>query len=284
MALKTWFITGVSRGFGKALTEAVIARGHAVVGTTRDGAAPFANSSGRLTTLALDVTDSAAVPVVIEQAVRVTGRLDFVVNNAGYGLLGSVEEATEQDIDRLFAVNFHGTRRIVQAVLPHLRRQGSGHIVNITSVAGLAPGAGSGFYAAVKFAVEGLSQSLALEVASLGIRVTLVEPGVFRTDFLSDHSLRAKPVAIDDYEPTVGAVLALLRELAGKQTGDPARAAAAIMQAVEANEPPLHLVLGPDAFERVRAKQERFATEAERWKDVSIGTDFAPADQRSDSR
>lgn len=147
MAMKTWFIIGISRGFGRVLAETVVAEGHAVVGTTRDGAAPFDDASGRLETLALDVTNPAAVPAAVEQALKATGRPDIVVNNAGYGLLGSTEEAAEQDVDHLFA-NFHGTRPVVQAALPHLRRQGSGHIINVTSVAGLALGAGSGFYVA----------------------------------------------------------------------------------------------------------------------------------------
>lgn len=275
MTSKTWFITGVSRGFGRALTEVVLARGDTVVGTTRDGTAPFADPSGRLALLALDVTDQTAVPSVIEKALKPTGRLDVVVNNAGYGLLGSVEEASEQDVVHLFDVNFHGTRRVVQAVLPHLRRQKSGHIINITSIAGLAPAAGSGFYAAAKFAVEGMTQSLAQEVAPLGIKVTLVEPGAFRTDFLSDHSIRIKRVSIPEYEQTVGAALGYLEAMAGHQAGDPVRAAAAIIQAVEAAQPPLQLVLGPDAFRRTREKQERFTAELERWKETSLGTDFS---------
>jgi NAD(P)-dependent dehydrogenase (short-subunit alcohol dehydrogenase family) len=275
MASKTWFITGISRGFGKALAEAALARGDSVIGTTRDGTAPFADSTGRLTTLALDVTSPTDVPGVIAQAAEVTGRLDVVVNNAGYGLLGSVEEAVEADIVHMMDVNFHGTRRVVQAVLPQLRRQKSGHIVNITSIAGLAPGAGSGFYAASKFAVEGMTQALAQEVAPLGIRVTLVEPGAFRTDFLSDHSIRIRQVGIGDYDGTAGAMLRALDAMAGKQKGDPERAAAAILRAVDAPEAPLHLVLGPDAYRRTSEKQASFAANLERWKEVSLGTDHA---------
>ncbi|CAB5285569.1 short-chain dehydrogenase/reductase SDR [Burkholderia multivorans] len=274
MGSKIWFITGVSRGFGKALAEAALAKGDTVIGTTRDGTAPITDETGRLNVLPLDVTAAASIPSIIKRAVDITGRLDVIVNNAGYGLLGSVEEASENDIEHLFDVNFHGTRRVVQAVLPYLRQQKSGHIVNITSIAGLAPSAGSGFYAATKFAVEGLSQSLAQEVAPLGIKVTLVEPGAFRTDFLSEHSIRIKPMAIEDYAATAGQALTYLEKMAGTQAGDPQRAADAIIRAVEANEPPLHLVLGPDAFRRTREKQERFAIEIERWKDVSLSTNF----------
>jgi NAD(P)-dependent dehydrogenase (short-subunit alcohol dehydrogenase family) len=271
---KIWFITGVSRGFGKALAEAVLANGDIVVGTTRDGKAAIRGLPGRLHVLPLEITDPAAVVAVVTQAQALHGRLDVVVNNAGYGLLGSVEEATEDEITHLFDVNFHGPRRIIQAALPQLRRQRSGHIVNITSIARLAPNPGSGFYSAAKFAVEGLSQSLAQELSPLGIKVTLVEPGAFRTDFLSDHSIRASQAVIDDYAPTVGAGRTRLANMAGRQIGDPARGAAAIIQAVSSQDPPLHLVLGSDALERSRAQQTRFAAELERWAPVSLSTDF----------
>jgi NAD(P)-dependent dehydrogenase (short-subunit alcohol dehydrogenase family) len=273
-ANKVWFITGISRGFGKALAEALLSGGDVVIGTTRDGKAPIEDTTGRLHTLALDVTNAAAIKDVIAQAHGLHGRLDVVVNNAGYGLLGSIEEATDDQIDNLFSVNFDGTRRVVQAVLPYLRKQRSGHIVNITSIAGLAPGAGSGFYAASKFAVEGLSQSLAREVEPLGIKVTLVEPGAFRTDFLSDHSIRRRGVGLSDYEKTAGATMKALEDMAGKQIGDPDGAATAIIEAVSSPEPPLHLVLGSDAFKRTLDMQTRFAAELETWKDVSLSTDF----------
>ncbi len=271
---KIWFITGISRGFGKAITEALLKEGDTVIGTTRDGAPPFDDETGRLHTLALDVTDSDAVPSAVAAAHALNGRLDVILNNAGYGLLGSIEEAAESEIAHMFDVNFHGTRRVVQAVLPYLRAQRSGHIVNITSIAGLAPGAASGFYAASKFAVEGMSQSLAREVAPLGIKVTLVEPGAFRTDFLSDHSIRTRKIAIADYDTTAGAALEALDNMAGKQIGDPDRAAAAIIKAVRAPEPPLHLVLGSDAYRRTLDVRTRFMAELETWKDVSLGTDY----------
>ena len=273
-ANKVWFITGISRGFGKALAEALLSEGDIVIGTTRDGKAPIEDASGRLHTLALDVTNGDAIKAVVAQAHGLHGRIDVIVNNAGYGLLGSIEEATDDQIENLFSVNFHGTRRVVQAALPYLRKQRSGHIVNITSIAGLAPGAGSGFYAASKFAVEGLSQSLAQEVAPLGIKVTLVEPGAFRTDFLSEHSIRMRGVGVSDYEKTAGATMKALENMAGKQIGDPERAAAAIIEAVSSPEPPLHLVLGSDALKRTLDKQTRFSAELEKWKDVSLSTDF----------
>ena len=273
---KTWFITGVSRGFGKVLAEQLLADGDTVIGTTRDGTAQITPGRGTLTVLPLEVTDPQAVRDTVARAFAL-GRVDVIVNNAGYGLLSSVEEASEADIEHLFAVNFHGPRRIIQAALAHLRAQRSGHIVNITSIAGIAPAAGSGYYAAAKMAVEGLSQSLAREVAPLGIRVTLVEPGAFRTDFLSAHSIRQRSPALSDYAPSAGAVHERLAAMAGRQPGDPARAAAAIIAAVRAEQPPLHLVLGPDAYRRTREVLEAFSTELETWKTVSLGTDF-PAD------
>lgn len=273
-ANKVWFITGISRGFGKALAEALLSEGDIVIGTTRDGKAPIDDATGRLHTLALDVTNGNAINAVVAQAHGLHGRIDVIVNNAGYGLLGSIEEATDDQIERVFSVNFHGTRRVVQAALPYLRKQRSGHIVNITSIAGLAPGVGSGFYAASKFAVEGFSQSLAQEVSPLGIKVTLVEPGAFRTDFLSEHSIRTRGVGVSDYEKTAGAMTKALEDMAGKQIGDPERAATAIIEAVSSPEPPLHLVLGSDALRRTLEKQTRFAAELERWKDVSLSTDF----------
>jgi NAD(P)-dependent dehydrogenase (short-subunit alcohol dehydrogenase family) len=269
-----WFVTGISRGFGKAIAEALLREGDTVIGTTRDGVSPINDTTGRLHTLTLDVTDTASVRSAVSAAHEIAGRLDVILNNAGFGLLGSIEEADENDIAHMFDVNFHGTRRVVQAALPFLRRQKSGHIVNITSIAGLAPGAASGFYAASKFAVEGMTQSLAREVAPLGIKVTLVEPGAFRTDFLSDHSIRTRKVSISEYEPTAGAALKALEHMAGQQIGDPDKAAEAIIKAVRAQEPPLHLVLGSDAFHRARDMQTRFMAELDAWKDVSLGTDY----------
>jgi NAD(P)-dependent dehydrogenase (short-subunit alcohol dehydrogenase family) len=269
---KVWFITGVSRGLGKVLAEYVAANNDIAIGTTRDGKAAF--ESANVQVLPLEITDAAAVRATIARAHALHGRLDVVVNNAGYGLLGPVEEATEADVENLFAVNFHGTRRVVQAVLPYLRKQRAGHILNITSIAGLAPGAGSGFYAASKFAVEGFTQSLALEVAPLGIKVTLVEPGAFRTDFLSERSIRDRRSEIPDYAPTAGATQQALAKMAGKQVGDPRKAAAALLDIVREARPPLHLVLGSDALRRTRDMQAQLSADLQRWESVSLGTDF----------
>lgn len=275
---KIWLITGISRGFGRALTEALLARGDTVIGTTRDGSADVRRGKGRLEVLALDVTDPEAVKTTVAAAFRLTDKIDVIVNNAGYGLLSSVEEASDSEIDHVFAVNFHGTRRVIQAALPRLRAQRSGHIVNITSMAGVAPNPGSGYYAAAKMAVEGVSQSLAREVAHLGIRVTLVEPSAFRTDFLSEHSIRQRATQLQDYAATAGASQQRLAAMAGKQPGDPARAAAAIIQAVDSPQPPLHLVLGADAYHRTRQMLAAFSADLEEWKAVSIGADYDAAE------
>lgn len=274
LAPKIWFITGISRGFGRSLADALLARGASVIGTTRTGSADIAQGKGHLDVLALDVTDAQAVRKTVAAAFQLYGRIDVIVNNAGYGLLSSVEEATDEEIEHVFAVNFHGTRRVIQAALPHLRAQRSGHIVNITSMAGVAPNPGSGYYSAAKMAVEGLSQSLAREVAPLGIRVTLVEPSAFRTDFLSEHSIRRSAGNVLDYADTAGASRERLAAMAGKQPGDPVRAVGAIIQAVDSPKPPLHLVLGSDAYHRTRQMLDAFSAELEAWKAVAIGADY----------
>ena len=272
--MKTWLITGISRGLGQALAQAALARGDTVIGTVRGGAADPDAGTGKLHLLQLDIADKAAVETAMARAFELGGRIDVIVNNAGYGLLGAIEEATDAEVERLFEVNVFGPFRLIRAALPRLRAQGSGHIVNITSIAGRAPMASSGAYAAAKSAMEGLSQSLSQEVGPLGIKVTAVAPGGFRTDFLSDHSIRRSAGVGDAYAGTVGKALAHLDEIAGKQIGDPARAAAAILAAVDAETPPLHLLLGSDALRRAREKADAVIEEMDRWEDVTRSTDF----------
>ncbi len=270
---KVWLITGVSRGLGKALAEAVLANGDIVIGTTRDGKADLA-ANGDLHLIALEMTNTNQIVTAVTQAHAFHGRLDVIVNNAGYGHLAAIEETTAEETEKVFAVDFFGPLKIIQTALPLLRAQRSGHIINITSIAGLAPMASSGVYAAAKFAVEGLSQALAQEVAPLGIKVTLVEPGAFRTDFLSDHSVRKSVNGIADYASTAHAIVARLDAMAGKQLGDPVRAAAAIIAAVNAPNPPLNLVLGSDALARTRARQAQLSADLAAWETTTIGTDF----------
>jgi NAD(P)-dependent dehydrogenase (short-subunit alcohol dehydrogenase family) len=276
-----WFITGVSRGLGQALAEAALARGDLVVGTTRDGKSGIAASRGMLHVLPLEVGDAAAIESTVAKAFELSGGLDVIVNNAAYGLLGAIENASDAEMARLFDVNVFGTFRVIRAALPKLRAQGRGHIINITSIAGRAPMAGSGLYAATKSAVEGLSQALAQEVGSLGIKVTVVAPGAFRTDFLSAHSIRKSAPASDGYTNSVARSLSRLDEMAGKQPGDPVRAAQALLAVVDAEQPPLHLLLGSDALRRAREKLDVLIEEMDRWEEVTRGTDFPQEKARS---
>jgi NAD(P)-dependent dehydrogenase (short-subunit alcohol dehydrogenase family) len=271
---RSWFITGISRGFGRALAIELLDRGHTVVGTTRDGHSDLRAGAGTLHTVELDVTAPGKAAVAVGQAVALAGRIDVVVNNAGYGLLGAVEETSEHATRHLFEVNFFGALHVTQAVLPIFREQGSGHFVNISSVAGRDPAAGAALYAASKCALAGLSEGLAGELAPLGIHVTIVEPGAFRTDFLEPTSIRTPPERIAAYQDTSGANLDRLGNLAGKQMGDPVKGVRAIIEAVEAPSPPLHLVLGSDSLERSRANVARLVEDMDRWEQASRETAF----------
>ncbi|REG58424.1 NADP-dependent 3-hydroxy acid dehydrogenase YdfG [Paraburkholderia sp. BL6669N2] len=273
-----WLITGVSSGLGRALAEAVLARGDQVVGTVRNPSqiAAFEQLSpvGLAYGMVLDVTDAPAVPQAIEQALARAGRIDVLVNNAGYGLFGALEEVSDAEARQVFDTNFFGTVNTIRAVLPHLRERGSGHIVNLSSVAGLIGITGCSFYCASKHAIEGLSESLSQELKPFGLRVTLVEPGGFRTNF-AGGSLRWSEGAAPAYAETVGKMREQMTHYHGTQSGDPTKAAAAIIQAVYADEPPLRLPLGPDAVGVVRNKLAALQKNLDAWLDVSIATDFA---------
>jgi NAD(P)-dependent dehydrogenase (short-subunit alcohol dehydrogenase family) len=233
----------------------------------------LAHGNPNLHVIQFDVTDRSSTATIIARAFEITGRVDVLVNNVGYGLLGAIEEAEDADVERLFEVNVFGPFRIIRAALPRLRKQRAGHIVNITSIAGRAPMASSGLYAAAKSAIEGLSQSLSQETSEFGIKVTAVAPGGFRTEFLSDHSIRRSRDA-GVYAGSVGKALAHLEAIAGKQLGDPTRGAEAIMKLVESPEPPLHLLLGSDALRRTREKLDRVVAEIDQWEEVTRSTDF----------
>ena len=274
--MKTWFITGISRGLGLALAKAVLAEGDTVIGTVRNGTPDLKAAPGRLQVITLDVADGAAAEAAIRQAFAQAGRIDVIVNNAGYGLLGATEKATDEELTRIFAVDVFAPFRIIRAALPFLRTQGSGHIVNITSVAGRAPAPGYSLYAAVKYALEGLSASLGQELAPFGIKVTAVAPGAFRTDFLSAHSIR-KSETDSAYAANIGRITAAFDANDGKQIGDPERGAQAIIAAVKADHPPLHLLLGSDALRRAREKLDAVIEEIDRWEDLTRSTDFPAA-------
>jgi NAD(P)-dependent dehydrogenase (short-subunit alcohol dehydrogenase family) len=274
---KVWFITGVSRGLGKSLAEAALADGDIVIGTSRSGEADLRAGGGTLHLLPLDVSLREQVRDIIPRAQALHGRLDVIVNNAGYGLLGAIEATSTAEAYDQLDTNFMGTMFVIQHALPILRAQGSGHIINLSSIAGLAPVGGYGLYAASKFAVEGLSISLAHEVRDFGIKVTVVEPGAFRTDFLNDSSIRHTKQNIAAYAASSGETINRLRQYDGKQIGDPERAARAIIEVVEAPQPPLHLVLGSDAFERADKMLREFSEELSRWQTLSLSTDYQMA-------
>jgi NAD(P)-dependent dehydrogenase (short-subunit alcohol dehydrogenase family) len=271
---RVWFVTGASRGFGRALSEAVIERGERLVATARRPQLlrDLTERAPEVLALGVDVTDRDRVQEAIADAVERFGRLDVVVNNAGYAHFGAVEELTDEELREQFEANFFGVVNVTRAALPQLRAQRSGHIVQMSSLNGIEAMVGGGYYCATKFAVEGLSESLAAEVAHLGIDVTIVEPGPHRTEFASERSTRiAEP--IDDYADSVGAAREALAELDGKQPGDPARAARAIIAAVDAEDPPLRLPLGGMALENIRKKLEGQLEELDAWSDLSSTAD-----------
>ncbi|MDY7579461.1 oxidoreductase [Herbaspirillum sp. RTI4] len=271
-----WFITGCSTGFGRELALQVIARGWRVVVTARDQArvADLASGTdGRALALALDVTDSAQIKAAVKAAQDHFGAIDVLVNNAGYGYLSSVEEGEEAEIRAQFDANVFGLFDMTRAVLPGMRARHKGHILNITSVAGKVGFPGSGYYAASKHAVEGFSDALSAEVAPLGIHVTCIEPGPFRTDW-AGRSLKQTTSLIADYAETAGARLKGTAAYSGKQPGDPQRAAAAMILVTETKNPPHHLVLGAFGVDAVSKKLKTGLEQIEAWRDVSLGADF----------
>ena len=271
-----WFISGCSSGLGRELAHAVLARGWRAAVTARDvsrvadltrGHAPNALA------LELDVTDPAQIAQAVQAAEERFGRIDVLVNNAGYGYQSSVEEGDEAEIRAQFDANVFGLFALTRAVLPGMRARRRGHVINITSVAGLVGFSGSGYYAASKHAVEGFSDSLAAEGQLLGIRVTCVEPGPFRTDW-AGRSLRQTPVRIADYADTVGARMASTAGGSGSQPGDPVRAAEAMIRITQSDNPPRHLVLGAFGIDAVRGRLQRTLADLEQWQDASLAADF----------
>jgi NAD(P)-dependent dehydrogenase (short-subunit alcohol dehydrogenase family) len=269
-----WLITGCSTGFGRELARAVLKHGQRAVVTARNPATlgEFTASTQAMVAT-LDVTHSEQVALVVERAVAHFGSIDVVVNNAGYGYLAALEEGEDDEVRAMFEANVFGLIAVTKAVLPGMRRRRKGHVVNISSVGGLVGLPGVSYYNATKFAVEGLSESLAKEAAPLGIRVTIVEPGPFRTDW-AGRSLRTPKSAIEDYASTAGARRDMISGISGKQPGDPVRAAEAIIRAVESPNPPLHLVLGRPGFDMVTGKLKDLTKELETWRDVTLGADF----------
>ena len=271
-----WFVTGCSTGFGRELARQVLEGGKRCVVTARDPAqvADLVElAPDRALALALDVTDPAQVRAAVAAAEGRFGRIDALVNNAGVGYFGSVEESDEAAVRRMFEINFWGLAAVTRAALPGMRARRSGHIVNISSIGGVRAFPAVGFYNATKFAVEGLSESLSLELAPLGVKVLIVEPSGFRTDW-AGRSADEAPRTLPDYAETAGRNRDAIRGNSGRQAGDPVRAAAAIIGAVESPEPPLRLLLGRAALAGARAKIELLRRDFEAWAAVTEGADF----------
>ncbi|HEY9253137.1 MAG TPA: oxidoreductase [Stenotrophomonas sp.] len=271
-----WLITGSSRGLGRALSEAVLQAGHRLVATARDPAqlaALGARHGDAVRAVALDVTDPAAAERAVQTAHEAFGGLDVLVNNAGYGNVDSVEDTPLSDFRQQIETNLFGTIIMTKAAIPLLRAQRGGHIIQLSSVGGRVGAPGRAPYSAAKWGVEGFSESLALEMALVGVRVTIVEPGGFRTDFAgASTSLREGRA---EYDAVVGAAARRQRDYDGRQPGDPARAAQAILQLAAMAQPPLRLALGSDAVAAIEAADGRRREELERWRALSVSTDFA---------
>lgn len=275
MTPKTWLITGCSSGFGRALAEAALAAGQRVVATARDvRRIADLEQAGRCQVLPLDLTDGADIPRVLEQALAAFDGLDVLVNNAGYGLIGAVEECSEEQARRSLETHFFGPLRLIRAALPHLRARGGGHLVQISAAAAIGNYAGFGVYGAAKAALESLSESLRLELAPFGIQVTLVEPGPFRTDFIR-RGLEKAEQPLEAYRNGAAAKFEqFLGRMDGQQPGDPARAATAIVQMVLEGWAPLRLPLGRYAVKKLRDRAAALLREAERAEAVAAATDF----------
>ena len=277
--LPVWFITGCSTGFGRELAKLVLERGWRVVATARNPQQIqdlVAGTDGRGLALKLDVTDSAQVIEAVKKAEATFGKIDVLVNNAGFGYMAAVEEGEDEEVRAMFETNFFGLVEMTKAVLPGMRRRRSGHILNISSIGGFVGFPGVGYYNATKFAVEGLSEALAKDVEPLGIKVVIVEPGPFRTDW-AGRSLKQTGDGIEDYAKTAAARRQAISSGSGKQPGDPVRAAKAMIEVVQASNPPLRLVLGRMALETARGKLELLRRDFDGWEKTSLAADFPPA-------
>ena len=276
-----WFITGASTGFGRLLAEYLLTRGATVVATARkvDQLEDLrVRYPGSAHILPLDVTSGTSIDHAVADAIANVGHIDVLVNNAGYGVCGAVEEVSDQEYAPMFNTNLFGLINLTQAFLPMFRERRSGAIINLSSVGGLIGSPGWGFYNASKFAVEGLSQALAGELAPMGIHVMVVEPGPFRTDFLGRSGQEAGR-RISDYETTVGKTREYFKTQAGKQAGDPQRGVEAIVEAINSPEPPKHLLLGKLALQRYRAYLQQASAELDQWQDLTNGADYPDGEQ-----
>ena len=273
---KVWLITGCSTGFGRELAKQVLALGYnaaVAARNTADVADIVADYSETSIAVKLDVTVAEDIVSAVNSTLQKFGQIDVLVNNAGIGYFGAVEESEDEQVRRMFDINFFGLAKITQEVLPFMRRQRSGHIINISSIGGLRSFPAVGFYNATKYAVDGLSEALAKEIAPLGIKVTIVAPSGFRTDW-AGRSANDSPVKIDDYAATAGKNQDDIRAYSGNQPGDPIKAAAAIIKIVESSNPPLRLLLGVAALKGARLKLEELKKDFDEWEATTVGADF----------
>ncbi|MCP2335925.1 oxidoreductase [Actinomadura rupiterrae] len=273
---RVWLITGATSGFGRAIAEAALGAGDVVVAAARRPEALddlVAAHPDRVRAIRLDVTDQAAITAAVAEAVLWHGRIDVLVNNAGRGMLGAVEETTDRELREQMELHFFGPAALVRAVLPHMRRQGTGAVVQMSSMGGRMSFPGAGAYSASKHALEGLTLALVGEVAGFGIKTLIVEPGAFRTSFAGTGAL-AQTAEMPEYADVVGPVRRNLPASDGNQPGDPAKAAAAILAALDADETPLRLPLGADALDAIEAAAARDRADAAAWEKVARGTDF----------
>jgi len=277
--MSVWFVTGASRGLGAEIVREGLARGHNVIATARDPEAirrAYPETPAGLLAATADVTSPEQLQAAVDAGLARFGRIDVVVNNAGYGLVGAVEEVSDDAARALFDVNVFGVLNTLRATLPVLRSQRSGHVLNISSVGGFTTAPGVGLYGATKFALEGISEALFGELAPLGVHVTIIEPGGFRTDFLNGASLKVEPASIADYAAGAGPVRESMATNDGRQAGDPAKAAAAILDVTELDNPPLRLQLGADAVARIEAKLDLVRRELGQWRHVALATALDP--------
>lgn len=277
--MKTWFITGTSTGLGHALAEEVIASGHTLIATARNKekiADLAAKAPERVLTVDLEVTDGASIKAAVADGMARFGRIDVLVNNAGYGLTGAIEEISLEEARQQYEVNVFGLLAVTQEILPIMRQQQVGHILNISSQGGFVATPGLGIYASTKFAVEAISEALAAEVKAFGIRVTSIQPGPFRTEWAGSNMLHPAHI-MPEYEATAGALRRTFQTINGKQPGDPAKAAKLMMQVVASEQPPLRLPLGRVAIDRIRAKLAEVEAEIKAWEELAKATSFSSA-------
>ncbi len=274
---KVWFITGASKGLGLALVKQLLNKGHQVAATSRNATDlnKVIPANPNFLALTVDINNEEEVKMAINKSMEQFGHLDVVVNNAGYGLLGSLEELSEEEARKNFNINVFGSLNVIRNVMPHLRAQQSGHIFNISSIGGFTGNfPGWGIYCATKFAVHGLSESLAMEVKPFGVNVTIVSPGYFRTNFLTKDSMNTPKKQLDAYQSVRDSQMAHQNQINGNQAGDPEKAVAAIIEIAEVENPPLHLFLGEDAYNVAYVKMDAVKSDLEKWKKMTITTGF----------